>query len=107
MIIPSISQVISHALEVNALLTAFAFVGLVMWLSAALSKYLTVGRVHGSAIAIMIGLGLAFWGGVVTGGKRGFSDIPVPSGTGLLGGGMRRVFAMCATGFGRGVEKRK
>ena len=92
-----IAEAISHALRVNALLTAFAFVGLVMWLSAALSKYLTMGRVHGSAIAIMIGLALAFWGGIVTGGTSGLSDIPMLSGIGLMGGAMLRDFAIVAT----------
>jgi malonate transporter MadM subunit len=102
-----IGEAVSHALQVNALLTAFAFVGLVMWLSAALSKYLTMGRVHGSAIAIMIGLALAFWGGTVTGGKSGLSDIPMLSGIGLMGGAMLRDFAIVATAFEVDVDKAK
>ncbi|MES2473267.1 MAG: malonate transporter subunit MadM [Pseudomonadota bacterium] len=100
-------EAVSHALQVNALLTAFAFVGLVMWLSAALSKYLTMGRIHGSAIAIMIGLALAFWGGVVTGGKSGLADIPMLSGIGLMGGAMLRDFAIVATAFEVDVDKAK
>ena len=52
----------------NGLVTAFAFVGLIMLLSVALSKYLTFGRVHGSALAIVIGLALAYWGGIHSGG---------------------------------------
>ncbi len=102
-----ILEAVSHALQVNALLTAFAFVGLVMWLSAALSKYLTMGRIHGSAIAIMIGLALAFWGGVVTGGKSGLADIPMLSGIGLMGGAMLRDFAIVATAFEVDVDKAK
>ena len=102
-----ITQAISHALQVNALLTAFAFVGLVMWLSAALSKYLTMNRVHGSAIAIVIGLALAFWGGTMTGGKSGLADISILSGIGLMGGAMLRDFAIVATAFEVDVEKSK
>jgi malonate transporter MadM subunit len=98
---------ITHVLQTNALLTAFAFVGLIMWLSAGLSKYLTFGRVHGSAIAIMIGLGLAFIGGLATGGKSGLADIPMLSGIGLMGGGMLRDFAIVATAFEVDVEKAK
>lgn len=33
------------------LVTAFAFVGIVMWMSVVISKRLTFGRIHGSAIA--------------------------------------------------------
>jgi malonate transporter MadM subunit len=102
-----IAEAVAHVLQVNALLTAFAFVGLVMWLSAALSKYLTMGRLHGSAIAIMIGLALALWGGMVTGGKSGLADIPMLSGIGLMGGAMLRDFAIVATAFEVDVEKAK
>lgn len=102
-----IVEAISHVLRANALLTAFAFVGLVMWVSAALSKYLTMGRLHGSAIAILIGLALALWGGVATGGKSGLADIPILSGIGLMGGAMLRDFAIVATAFEVDVEKAK
>lgn len=102
-----ISQMLSHTLETNALLTAFAFVGLVMWFSAAVSKYLTMGRIHASAIAIIIGLALAFLGGKLTGGKSGLADISVLSGIGLLGGGMLRDFAIVATAFEVDVERAK
>jgi len=96
---------IVHTLETNALLTAFAFVGLVMGLSAAVSRYLTFGRIHGSAIAIMIGLALAYAGGVATGGKNGLADIPMLAGIGLMGGSMLRDFAIVATAFEVDVEK--
>lgn len=102
-----IVETVSRVLQANALLTAFAFVGLVMWLSAALSKYLTMGRLHGSAIAILIGLALALWGGMVTGGKGGLADIPMLSGIGLMGGAMLRDFAIVATAFEVDVEKAK
>lgn len=90
---------LEHILAANALLTAFAFVGVVMWISAALSRYLTLGRIHGSAIAIIIGLALAFGGGVWSGGKNGLSDIPMLSGIGIMGGAMLRDFAIVATAF--------
>jgi len=102
MIAPSM---IAHVLETNALLTAFALVGVVMWLSAALSKYLTLGRIHGSAIAILIGLALAFFGGLATGGKSGLADVPVLSGIGIMGGAMLRDFAITATAFEVDIDK--
>ncbi|HVJ34499.1 MAG TPA: malonate transporter subunit MadM [Terriglobia bacterium] len=88
-----------HAVTANALVTAFAVVGLIMWIAAAISKYLTFGRIHGSAIAIIIGLALAFLGGEVTGGDKGIADIPALAGIGLLGGAMLRDFAIVATAF--------
>ena len=103
----NIPQMIAHVLQANGLLTAFALVGLVMWGSAAISKYLTFGRIHGSAIAILVGLALAFVGGMVTGGKNELSDIPMLSGIGLMGGGMLREFAIVATAFEVDVQRAK
>jgi len=92
-------ELITHALTANSLLTAFAAVGLIMWLSNAMSKRLTFGRIHGSAIAIILGLVLAFLGGISTHGQHGVADWPVLSGIGLMGGGMLRDFAIVATAF--------
>ncbi|MDZ5650055.1 malonate transporter subunit MadM [Nitrospirillum sp. BR 11828] len=92
-------EMLTHALSANALLTAFAIVGLVMWLSNAISKHLLFGRVHGSAIAIVIGLAAAFAAGLWTGGTKGVVDIPIFAGVGLLGGAMLRDFAIVATAF--------
>ena len=80
-------------------MTAFAVVGLVMLVSMQISKHLTMGRVHGSAIAIVIGLVLAYWGGISTGGHKGLADLSLFSGIGLMGGAMLRDFAIVATAF--------
>lgn len=90
---------INHVLAANGLLTAFAVVGIAMWLSHALSKYLTLGRIHGSAIAILLGLAAAFFAGLWTGGEKGVADIPMLAGIGLMGGAMLRDFAITATAF--------
>ncbi|MGY5803206.1 malonate transporter subunit MadM [Rhizobium sp. LEGMi12c] len=92
-------EILKHGLTANSLLTAFAIVGLVMWLSNAISKYVLFGRVHGSAIAIVLGLAAAFAAGLWTGGEKGVVDIPILSGIGLLGGAMLRDFAIVATAF--------
>ena len=83
----------------NGLVTAFALVGIIMGLSMWLSRRLTFGRVHGSAIAIMIGLVLAYWGGAASGGQKGLADVSLFSGIGLMGGAMLRDFAIVATAF--------
>jgi malonate transporter MadM subunit len=86
------------------LLTAFVFVGLVMLASYWLSDRLTRGSIHGSAVAITAGLGLAYWAGVTTGGSQGVADITLLSGVGLLGGAMFRDFAIIATAYGADLE---
>jgi len=61
-------------------------VGITVWLSYTLSKTLTAGRIHGSAIAIILGLAAAYWAGMVTGGSRGVADIGLLAGIGCLMG---------------------
>jgi malonate transporter MadM subunit len=101
-------QLLEKTVMHNGLVLAFALVGLVMYVSMQMSRYLTFGRVHGSAIAIVIGLGLAYWGGIETGGKAGLADIKLFAGVGLMGGAMLRDFAIVATAFEvQVVEARK
>jgi len=93
-------ETLSDVLVNNGLITAFAFVGIVVWLSYLVSNRLTAGRIHGSAIAILVGLVLAWVGGEVTGGSDGLADITVLGGIGLMGGAMLRDFTIVATAFG-------
>ena len=85
----------------NGLLTAFALIGVTMLVSYWASAKLTRGRLHGSAIAILLGLLMA----VLSGGKNGISDVPMLSGVGLMGGAMLRDFAIVATAFGVRLEE--
>ena len=84
----------------NSLVVAFAVVGLTIWISYFLADKLTKGRIHGSAIAIALGLLAAYFGGKATGGSTGVADITLLGGIGLMGGGMMRDFAIVATAFG-------
>jgi malonate transporter MadM subunit len=84
----------------NGLVSAFAIVGATIWISYFLSARFTRGRLHGSAIAILAGLVLAYVGGVATGGTKGLADVPLFAGIGLMGGAMLRDFAIIATAFG-------
>ena len=88
------------ALSKNGIITAFVFIGVLVWVSYWMSDKLTRGHVHGSAIAIALGLLIAYVGGVVTGGSKGIADIPLLAGVGILGGAMFRDFAIVATAFG-------
>ena len=93
-------DLLADVLVSNGLITAFLFVGAVVWASYFISGKLTGGRLHGSAVAILTGLVLAYVGGVVTGGSQGLADIEIFVGVGLLGGAMIRDFAIIATAFG-------
>lgn len=84
----------------NGLIVVFAVVGLTVWLSNIIASRFTRGRIHGSAIAIILGLAAAYWAGKVSGGSRGLADISVLAGIGLMGGGMLRDFAIVSTAFG-------
>src|SRR6202521_2271277 len=92
-------EALNKVLLQNGLVTAFAVVGVTMWVSMVLSRRLTLGHIHGSSIAIVIGLILAYIGGIVTGGEKGLADIPLFAGVGLMGGAMLRDFAIVATAF--------
>ena len=91
----------------NGLITAFLFVGILVWLSYEISARLTRGHIHGSAIAIAIGLVLAYVGGSITGGSQGLADFSVLTGVGVMGGAMFRDFAIVATAFGAELEALK
>ena len=97
------NQVLALMAEVmgrNGLITAFVVVGLTVWVSYQLSARLTRGQLHGSAIAIMLGLLAAYLGGLATGGTRGVADLEIFAGIGLMGGAMLRDFSIIATAFG-------
>ena len=100
-------ETLTAVLSKNALITAFLFMGLLMWLSYFLSEKLTKGQIHGSAVAITIGLVLAYMGGKYTGGSKGLADIAIFSGIGVMGGAMFRDFAIVATAFGAKTDELK
>ena len=97
-------DILSAVLLKNSLLSAFAFVGLTVWLSYWVSNKFTAGHVHGSAIAIAAGLLLAYIGGISTGGSKGIADIEILAGVGIMGGAMLRDFAIVATAFGAKLD---
>jgi malonate transporter MadM subunit len=100
LLIELLIELLEAALSKNGIITAFVFVGALAWLSYWISDKFTRGHVHGSAIAITLGLVVAFIGGSTTGGTQGIADIEVLAGVGILGGAMFRDFAIIATAFG-------
>ena len=93
-------EALQGVLTKYSLVTAFAVIGTTIWGSYWVSDRLTKGRLHGSAIAIFLGLVLAYVGGELSGGKKGIADVSVFAGIGLMGGAMLRDLAIVATAFG-------
>jgi malonate transporter MadM subunit len=93
-------EIITKFLEKNGLIFAFLVTGAVMFISAVLSEKLTNKKIPSSAIAIILGLVMAYIGGAVTGGDKGISDIKIFSGFGLMGGSMFRDFTIVSTAMG-------
>lgn len=100
-------DVLIQVLTKNALITALAVTGLMMIVSHLLSKYLTKGKLQSSAIAITMGLVIAYFAGVYTQGTKGISDIAIFSGFTLLGGAMLRDLAIASTAFEVDVKEVK
>lgn len=90
---------LDKAFAANGLVAAFALVAVTMLFAEFISRRLTRGRVHASAIAIVLGLAAALAVGLRTGGAKGVADLPALAGIGLLGGAMLRDFAIVATAF--------
>ena len=93
-------EILNEFLIKNGLIFAFFIVGLILYGSSFLSKKFTNQKIPGSAIAIVIGLVLAYLGGSYSGGQKGLADVPFFSGFQLLGGAMFRDFAVVATALG-------
>jgi len=95
-----IIEILVNTFVESSIITAFLFVGIITAISYWFSKHITNGYIHGSAIAIAIGLLMAYLGGIFTQGEKGLADIPIFAGVGILGGAMFRDFAIVATAFG-------
>lgn len=100
MFLSTVFDTIHQIADKYSLVVAFALIGGLIWISYVASKQLTQGRIHGSAIAIILGLVLAMAAGNSTGGKNGIADLPLLAGVGLMGGAMLRDLAIVATAFG-------
>ena len=98
---------ISKFLGAGSIVTAFLFAGVIILISNFISDKLTKGRLHPSAIAIFLGLVLAYVGGAVTGGEKGMADMVAFGGLGILGGSALRDFTIIASSFGASIQEVK
>ncbi len=95
-----IGQIVVNLFTKNSLVMAFFIVGVISLFSNFVSAKITRGRIHSSAIAIFIGLILAYIGGKLTNGEKGLADIGMFAGIGVLGGSSLRDFAIISTAYG-------
>ena len=95
-------EVFDQLLAKNGLIFAFLLVGLLIYFSYAVSKYLFKGRIPGVAIAVLSALVLAFFGG-----EKGIADYPLFAGLAILGSSMFRDFTVVATAMGAQLSKIK
>ena len=91
----------------NGLVMSFLIVGIIAMFANFVSAKVTRGRIHASAIAIFLGLILAYVGGVVAGGEKGLSDVAMFAGIGILGGSSLRDFAIISTAHGAKLSEIK
>ena len=91
----------------NAFVMSFLLVGIISLFSNFVSAKITRGKIHTSAIAIFIGLILAYVGGKMTGGSKGLSDVSIFAGIGILGSSSLRDFTIVATSFGAKLSEIK
>lgn len=94
-------------LDNGGIVTGLLFSGVIILLSDLISKKLTKGRLHPSAIAIFFGLVFAYVGGVLAGGEKGLADVAAFSGLGVLGGSALRDFTIIASSYGASIEEVK
>ena len=86
----------------NELIVAFLVVGLIMLVSVFISQKLLRNKIPGAAVAITLGLVLAYFGG-----KKGIADIPLFAGMAFLGGSMMRDFSIVSTAMGASLSEIK
>ena len=117
----AILDIITDLFVSNGLVLSLLIVGIVSLFSNFVSSKITRGRIHQSAIAIFLGLIIAYVGGrlfqslgadskwIVAGsaGKKGIADITLFAGLGVLGGSSLRDFAIISTAFGAKMSEIK
>jgi malonate transporter MadM subunit len=89
----------------NGLIVAFLTVAVIMLISSFISRRITKKKIPDSAVAIFIGLLLAYIGGRIGKGTKGIADVSIFSGFGLMGGAMFRDFAVVSTAMGASFDE--
>lgn len=113
----AILDIIVDFFQGNGFIASFIVVGILCLIADFISKKITKGRIHASAIAILLGLLLAYIGGAVMNRgldpvagiqyKKGLADIAMFTGIGFFGSSMLRDFTIVSTAFGAKISEIK
>jgi malonate transporter MadM subunit len=93
-------ELILKFIDKNGLVFAFLVVGLLILIADVASKKLLNNKIPYPALAIIMGLILAYLGGIYSNGEKGIADIKLFAGFGQMGGSMLRDFAIVSTAYG-------
>jgi malonate transporter MadM subunit len=93
---------IEKIVDKNSFVFSFLVVGIIIYASFWFAKKIFRDKIPGSAIAISLGLVLAYFGD-----KKGIADMPLFAGMAFLGGSMLRDFSIVATAMGAEISEIK
>jgi malonate transporter MadM subunit len=93
-------EIIFNFFEKNGLIVSFVTVGIISYLGFLISNHILRNKIPGAAVSILLGLIVAYFAGLQTGGSKGIADLSLFSGMSLLGGSMFRDFAIVSTAMG-------
>lgn len=97
--------VLHGAITNDSLVVAFLFMGGLTFFSWGISSLFPKNVVHGSSVALLLALVLAYCGGLYAQGKHGLADIPLFAGISVLGGTTFRDLAIVASAYGIQFEE--
>lgn len=103
----NIIEIIKGIFLDNGFVMSFLLIAIGMGLSALISKYIFRDRIPTSAVAIIVGLLVAYVGGIIGGGSHGIADVDIFAGIGVLGGSSLRDFAIISTAYGASLKELK
>lgn len=90
--------------EKNGMMVAFLVVALLLLVSEWASQRWLKKKIPGSALAILLGLILAYVAGSISGGHKGIADLPLFKGFNLVGGNLFRDVCIVSTALGVSIS---
>ncbi|MBK6976126.1 MAG: malonate transporter subunit MadM [Cytophagaceae bacterium] len=93
-------KILEKLLDKNGLVAGILVVAVIILFSELFTRKVLRNKIPSSALAILMGLVLAYLGGLISNGEKGLADIEIFKGVGVLGGAMFRDFSIVASSLG-------